>query len=72
MARVIKVPGGLSILHPGTNAEVDAAEKLIAHRHKFSQEYCVSKGWPTDPVKLSFEQILEIREAPGWKGPSGG
>lgn len=72
MAKVIKVPGGLSILHPGTDAEVEAAESLISRRHKFVQEYCASKGWPTDPAKLSIENILEIRNQAGWKDPSGG
>jgi hypothetical protein len=66
----IELPGGLSAFHPGTDAEAEAAEDLIARRHKFVQEFCASKGWPTDPTELSIEQILEIREQPGWQDPS--
>ncbi len=68
--KVIKAPGGMSILHLGTDAEAEAAEDLITRRHKFAQAYCAEKGWPSDPTELSIEQILEIREQPGWQDPS--
>jgi hypothetical protein len=36
-------------------------------RHDFTVKYCKSKGWPTDPEKLSIDQIMEIRDQPEWK-----
>lgn len=44
-------------------------DPVIEAREKVWKEYCVKKGWPLEPDKLSMEQILEIRGLPEWKNP---
>lgn len=38
-------------------------------RKKFAEDYCQSRGWPTDANDLTWEQIMEIRQQEGWKNP---
>ena len=40
---------------------------LRERREKIAFDYCIQKGWPTDPAELSFEQIFEIRALEAWK-----
>lgn len=47
--------------------QAEKVNELIARRGKIAKDYCVSKGWPIDPVELSFDQILEIRALDSWK-----
>lgn len=37
---------------------------IIMARAQFVEYYCLDKGWDKDG--LSFEQIMEIRQQPGW------
>jgi hypothetical protein len=70
----VKLPGVGSVFHPGTDEEVDEAQKLLTARMEFTIKYCQEKGWPVpgDPdfeKRISFDQVLEIRQQPGWKDP---
>jgi hypothetical protein len=38
----------------------------VNNRQRIAYDYCQSKGWPTDPTELSFDQILEIRKQQNW------
>jgi hypothetical protein len=40
---------------------------LLRKRGEFVQSYCQEKGW--NPEALTVEQVLEIRNQPGWKNP---
>jgi hypothetical protein len=40
-------------------------ESIIKKRHEISVAYCQEKGWDIDD--LTVEQILEIRQQPGWR-----
>lgn len=46
--------------------DLEKARILRDKRLKIAFDYCLKKGWPTDPVELSFEQILEIRALDEW------
>ena len=56
--------GGINIM--GTSPE---QETFLMARGEFAKKYCIEYDWPTDPSKLSIEQILEIRKQDGWKQP---
>lgn len=57
-------------MHCVVEAEsADEAARIVAARDRFWKAYAKERGWPLDPVKLSIDQILEIRKQPGWKDP---
>ena len=70
MAHVVKLPGGGACLSLGPQS-VEEIQALIERRHKISVGYCERMGWPADPEKLSWDQILEIRALPEWKSAGG-
>lgn len=39
---------------------------IVERRYKIAIDYCIAKGWPTEPGELSFEQIDEIRQLDSW------
>jgi hypothetical protein len=41
---------------------------LLRKRGEFVRSYCGEHGW--DPDHLTMEQLLKVREQPGWKQPS--
>lgn len=43
-------------------------EQLLRGRDAFVNQYCTEKGW--DRNNLVIQQILEIRQQPGWKCPA--
>jgi len=45
--------------------EIVKFEEIIMKRDKITEDYCCKKGWDRD--KLTFEQILEIRNLKEWK-----
>lgn len=47
------------------------AQALLDARYAFVQKFGAEKGWGTDPTKFTIDQILEMREQPGWKNPLG-
>lgn len=51
----------------GNSQDAQGIKNIIEERFRISNEYCVSKGWPTNPADLSFEQIMEIRALDSWK-----
>jgi hypothetical protein len=55
----------LNIVGDMTDEEVRVIEK----RQAFAEQYCAEKGWPLDMKQISWVQILEIRDQPGWKDP---
>ena len=69
----VKLPGGDTVLHTGTDEEAAQHQRMIDARHKFIVAYCREKGWSipgeADFHELSMTQILEIRAQPGWKNP---
>lgn len=66
----LKLPGGAgTVLLTGSPQENAEAERVLMARYKFTVDYCKARGWPEDGAKLSIEQILEIRDQPGWKNP---
>lgn len=64
-----KTPYGDTILVPGTPEQADDLVSLLVKRARFVHDECVRRGWPTDPTQLSFKQLFEIRDMPGWKDP---
>lgn len=56
--------GGIELI--GASPEQVA---FLMARGDFAEKYCIEHGWPTDPLKLSIEQVLEIRKQDGWKQP---
>lgn len=46
-----------------------SALAIVQARLAFFKEYAREKGWPEAVADLTFQQILEIREQPGWKNP---
>lgn len=70
MPKWLKLPGDLGrMLHLGDDKSADRAERLIHARHEFTLAYMKEHGWGEDIGALSFKQILEIREQPGWDDP---
>lgn len=65
----IKLPFGLTALHPGSSKEAAEDEAFLRKRGEFAQKYMAEQGWGDNPDDLSFEQIMEIRAQPGWKEP---
>lgn len=70
----IKVPGLGTVLHPGTDAEVEQSQRLLTARMEFTAKYCQERGWPVpgEPNfedRISIDQIMEIRSQSGWKDP---
>ena len=61
----VVLPGG-SIVIASSQKSADELSKAIVTRQQIVANYCKSKGWPTDPTQLSFEQILEIRDTKEW------
>jgi len=47
--------------------EQEKLNELVLRRGRIAFNYCVSKGWPTDPAELTIEQIMEIRSQENWK-----
>lgn len=70
----LKVPGLGTVIHTGSDQEAEEHQNFLTARAEFVANYCREKGWPVpgDPgfeEAISFEQIMEIREQPGWKDP---
>lgn len=65
MEKKVQIPGTdyFAITQEGS---FDRVKKVIMARGEFIQKYCKEKGWPDDPLELSFEQILEIRSQQEW------
>lgn len=68
MAKFIKTPqDGPVVLHTGSDEEAEAVQAKLDRRHEFIVKFCGEKGWPTNPKELTIEQIMEIRNQPGWR-----
>lgn len=72
--RKVKVPRLGTVLHPGTKEEVDRHQKFVTARMTFVLSYCQERCWPVpgEPdfeKRITMEQVLEIRDQPGWKDP---
>lgn len=67
MSEIRTDPFGNKMVMHGTHAENNALAAKLEARVKFSLAYAKSKGWPEDPTKLSIQQIIEIRQQPGWE-----
>ena len=60
-----------NILLPGGGIAFQVTEsqaKLLQARQKFVENYCCEKGW--DILNLSIDQLMEVRNQPGWQNPS--
>lgn len=66
MTNTIRLPDG-SVAIASSPEQASRGQRIIDARHRFNVEYCMSKGWPTDPAELSIDQILEICDQDGWK-----
>jgi hypothetical protein len=67
MTQVKVILGNGSMIDVSSNThDADGIKKVILSRQKIAYDYCNKKGWPTEPEKLSFEQILEIRKQQSW------
>lgn len=69
MAEKVDLPNGMTVIMMGSPEENQAHKDLITKRHEFVMNECKRRGWPQDPGQLSIQQILEIRDMPGWKDP---
>lgn len=67
MATKLDVPGAGPALHLGSDEEGREHQALIDARHRFVMNYMKAKGWGDTVEDLSIPQLMEIREAPGWK-----
>lgn len=56
--KIIEFAKDLSNENPGNDWMMKRAQVV--------SDYCEKKGWPIEPGKLSFEQILEIRATQEW------
>ena len=65
----MKLPFGMTAFSLGTEEEAKAMEDIAWKRHEFALSYAREKDWGDDLEALSVEQIIEIREQPGWKKP---
>lgn len=63
--KVVMPGGGIAHVSSDTHDE-EGLKNVIKNRQQVAYDYCMSKGWPTDPTQLSFEQIIEIRETKQW------
>lgn len=61
----VVLPGG-DIAIVSSNQSPDELKKTILSRQQIAANYCISKGWPTDPSQLTFDQIIEIRKTKDW------
>ena len=60
-----------NILLPGGGIAFQVTKnqaKLLQARQKFVENYCREKGW--DMLNLSIDQLMEVRNQPGWQNPS--
>ena len=64
---VITLPDGTKAYMVATPEVAAKHQATVNTRHQIALDYCRAQGWPEDPEKLSIDQILEIRRAPGWK-----
>lgn len=68
MSKIVTVlKNGTLIETTGNGMSEEQISKTIISRQQIAHDYCIKKGWSTNPSELSFEQILEIRELPEWK-----
>jgi hypothetical protein len=58
----IRLPGGIVAVDV-TKKEAD----ILTARVAFVEQYCREKGW--DMLKLTIDQLLEVRAQPGWQNP---
>lgn len=67
MAQIkVVLPSGNIANVSNNNHDAEGISKIINNRLNIAVKYCQSKGWSTDPTKLSFAQILEIRKQKEW------
>ena len=59
----VQLPGGIVAI--GVN---DQQTKILTGRQAFVEKYCGDRGW--DMLNLTMEQLLEIRDQPGWENPA--
>lgn len=71
MKKVTLPDGTVGYLTHATDEEAREYEAFMQARHRFVQAYVKEKGWPSEIPELSIEQIMEIRNQPGWKIPEG-
>lgn len=70
MARRIKIPGtDHCAIHMGSAKEADRHEAIIRARHEFCLQWMKERGLGENVEDLTFEQVLDIREEPGWQDP---
>lgn len=68
--REIKIPGSnMTVIPLGSSEEAARQQRIIDGRDRFIKKYMADKDWGTDVIKLAMNQILEIRDQPGWKDP---
>jgi hypothetical protein len=63
----LKIPGGTTAVTFGTDEETAAQQSVIDIRTAFIKAYCKEQDWPEDVMELTIDQILQIRDQPGWK-----
>ncbi len=61
---VLPYSGMVTVTH--STKDADSLMKAVVSRQQIAADYCIKKGWPTNPAELSFEQIFEIRKLPEW------
>ena len=59
----VQLPGGLTVVWVS-----DRDAKILNGRRVFVEKYCGDRGW--DMLNLTIEQLLEVRNQPGWKNPA--
>ena len=66
----VVLPSG-NIVTVNSNQHSDKEIKnIILVRQEIAANYCNKMGWPFDPLKLTFEQIIEIRNLDEWQNAS--
>ncbi len=63
------IDAAIDIVDNRTIGHTPEDRKFIIARAKFVEEYCIKKGWPVDNSLLSFKQLMEICDQPGWINP---
>ena len=67
----IKLPTGGVAFHMGGRESGEREQKIVNARGKFCLEYMAKKGWGSDPLGITLDQLFEIRKQEEWKNPLG-
>jgi hypothetical protein len=66
----VKLPFGLRTFTLCSDEEALAFAELARKRAEFALAYMKEKGWGSNPDTISIEELMEIRDQPGWKDPT--